>query len=70
MNQGKFVFTQIMDRVPWRRFQTCFDRYRGDRNVQTFVTVHGDFGIGLDLLAALLLYFACHGYKQNHIPTS
>jgi hypothetical protein len=36
MYQGKFVFTQIMDRVPWRRFQTCVDRYQGDRNVQTF----------------------------------
>ena len=36
MYQGKFVFTQIMDRVPWRRFQTCVDRYQGDRKVQTF----------------------------------
>jgi len=36
MNQGKFIFAQIMDRVPWRRFQTCVDRYRGDHNVQTF----------------------------------
>ncbi len=36
MNQGKFVFSQIMDRMPWRRFQTCVDRYRGDYNVQTF----------------------------------
>jgi len=36
MNQGKFVFAQIMDRVPWRRFQTCVNRYRGDYNVQTF----------------------------------
>ena len=25
-----------MDRVPWRRFQTCVDRYLGDRNIQTF----------------------------------
>ena len=37
MNQGKFVFAQIMDRVPWRRFQTCVNRYHGDRNVKTFV---------------------------------
>ena len=35
MNQGKFVFAQIMDRLPWRRFQTCANRYHGDRNVQT-----------------------------------
>ena len=25
-----------MDRLPWRRFQTCVARYRGDYNVQTF----------------------------------
>ena len=25
-----------MDRLPWRRFQTCVERYRGDYNVQTF----------------------------------
>ena len=36
MYQGQFVFSQIMDRLPWRRFQTCVDRYRGDTNVQTF----------------------------------
>jgi len=36
MHQGKFVFSQIMDRLPWRRFQTCVERYRGDANVQTF----------------------------------
>ena len=36
MNQGQYVFAQIMDRLPWRRFQTCVDRYHGDRNVQTF----------------------------------
>ena len=36
MYQGKFVFAQIMDRLPWRRFQTCVDRYHGDHNVQTF----------------------------------
>ena len=36
MYQGKFVFAQIMDRVPWQRFQACVDRYRGDRNIQTF----------------------------------
>ncbi len=28
MNQGKFAAAQMMDHVPWRRFQTCVDRYR------------------------------------------
>jgi len=36
MYQGQFIFAQIMDRLPWRRFQTCVERYRGDANVQTF----------------------------------
>lgn len=39
MNQGKFVFSQIMDFVPWRRFQTCVERYKGDYNVQKFKCV-------------------------------
>jgi len=36
MNQGKFVFAQIMDHAPWRRLQTCVDQYQGDHKVQTF----------------------------------
>jgi len=30
MYKGQMVFAQVMDLVPWRRFQTCVDRYRGD----------------------------------------
>ena len=30
MYKGQMVFAQVMDLVPWRRFQTCIDRYRGD----------------------------------------
>jgi hypothetical protein len=30
MYKGKMVFAQVMDLVPWRRFQTCVDRYHGD----------------------------------------
>lgn len=36
MHQGKFVFSQIMDIIPWKRFQTCVDRYNGDYRVQEF----------------------------------
>ena len=36
MHNGKFVFSQVMDFVPWRRFQTCVERYKGDHNVQHF----------------------------------
>ena len=30
MHEGKFVFSQLMEFVPWRRFQTCVNRYGGD----------------------------------------
>ena len=36
MFQGKFVFSQIMDIIPWERFQTCVNRYNGDYRVQEF----------------------------------
>ena len=36
MHQGKFVFSQIMDLIPWKRFQTCVDRYKGDYRIQEF----------------------------------
>jgi len=36
MYSDKLVFSQIMDFVPWRRFQTCIDRYRGDWKIHTF----------------------------------
>jgi hypothetical protein len=36
MFQGKFVFSQIMDIIPWDRFQTCVNRYNGDYRVQEF----------------------------------
>jgi hypothetical protein len=36
MFQGKFVFSQIMELVPWERFQTCVNRYKGDYRVQDF----------------------------------
>lgn len=36
MNQGKTIFAQILETIPWRRFQTCVDRHRGDWHVQSF----------------------------------
>lgn len=36
MHVGKLVFSQLMDFVPWRRFETCVRRYQGDRGVQSF----------------------------------
>jgi len=37
MFEGKFVFSQLMDFVPWRRLQTCIDRYGGDYKIQTYL---------------------------------
>ena len=36
MHAGTTVFTQIMNLLPWRPFQTCVTRYQGDYKVQTF----------------------------------
>jgi len=36
MYHGRIVFTQVMDFFPRRRFQTCVDRYHGNRRVKTF----------------------------------
>lgn len=39
MHEGKFVFSQLMEFVPWRRFQTCVNRYSGDYKVGTYQCV-------------------------------
>ena len=36
MYAGATIFTQVMDLIPWRRFQTCVTRYQGNYKVQTF----------------------------------
>lgn len=36
MYEGKMIFAQLLSIVPWRRFQTCVDRYNGDRKVKAF----------------------------------
>jgi hypothetical protein len=36
MFEDKFIFSQLMDFVPWRRLQTCIDRYGGDYKIQTY----------------------------------
>ena len=33
MYTGQMVFSQVMNLVLWRRFQTCVDRYHGDTGV-------------------------------------
>ena len=36
MFAGSTIFSQLMNLLPWRRFQTCAARYKGDYKVKTF----------------------------------
>lgn len=36
MHAGKLVFAQLMEFLPWRRFDTCVRRYGGDHKIKTF----------------------------------
>lgn len=36
MNEGRFVFAQLMDLLPKRDFQQCVDRYRGNYRLRQF----------------------------------
>jgi hypothetical protein len=36
MNQGKTIFSQVMDFLPSKKFGQCVDRYKGDYRVRSF----------------------------------
>jgi len=36
MHEGKTVFSQVMAMLPWKRFQTCVERYQGDQKIKSF----------------------------------
>lgn len=36
MYTGRTIFSQLMDMLPWRRFQTCVSRYSGNYKVKAF----------------------------------
>jgi hypothetical protein len=36
MYTGTTIFSQLMQHLPWRRFQSCVERYRGDHKVKSF----------------------------------
>jgi hypothetical protein len=36
MHVGQLVFSQVMELLPWRRFETCVGRYDGDRKIKSF----------------------------------
>ena len=35
MYEGKFIFSQIMDYMPWRQFHTIVEQFQGDKNIQS-----------------------------------
>jgi len=38
MYKGQMIFAQVMNLIPWRRFQTCVNRYRGDTKTHALST--------------------------------
>jgi len=38
MYKGQMIFAQVMNFMPWRRFQTCVNRYRGDTKTHALST--------------------------------
>jgi hypothetical protein len=36
MFKGKYIFSQLMDYVPWRRLQTYVNRYNCDYKINTY----------------------------------
>ena len=36
MNQGKTIFSQVMDYLPMHEFRRCVNRYRGNYQVKSF----------------------------------
>jgi len=36
VNQGRTVFSQLIDFLPMHKFQQCVDRYEGNKGVRTF----------------------------------
>jgi hypothetical protein len=41
MFEGKFVFSQIMDYMPWRQFDAIVEQFQGDKNIQSLTC--GDY---------------------------
>src|SRR5215469_12666140 len=38
MHKGQMIFSQVMNLMPWWRFQACVDRYRGDVKTHALTT--------------------------------
>lgn len=36
MNQGKTIFSQVIDFLPWKKFRHCVNRYNGNQRIRSF----------------------------------
>lgn len=73
MNQGKYVFAQIVEFLPKRAFDTCVDRYQGNRYVRHFscwnqllCMMFGQLG-NRESLSDLVLCIQAHQSKAYHL---
>lgn len=73
MNQGKYVFAQIVEFLPMRAFDTCVDRYQGNRYVRHFscwnqllCMMFGQLG-NRESLSDLVLCIQAHQSKAYHL---
>jgi hypothetical protein len=73
MYEGKMVFSQVLELVPWRRFQTCVERYQGDHKIKSFYC-HEFFRVmvfaqitGRDSLSELALCLKAVSHHLYHI---
>ena len=73
MNQGKYVFAQIIEFLPQRSFDTCVNRYNGNRYVKHFTCwnqmlcmMFGQLG-NRESLSDLLVCIQAHRPKAYHL---
>jgi hypothetical protein len=73
MNQGKYVFAQIVDFLPQRAFDACVDRYDGNKSVKHFscwnqllCMMFGQLG-NRESLSDLVLCIQAHKAKAYHL---
>jgi Domain of unknown function (DUF4372)/Transposase DDE domain len=76
MNQGKYVFAQIVEFLPRRAFDTCVTHYRGNNYVRHFTCWHQllcmMFGqlCNRESLSDLILCIQAHQSKAYHLGLS
>src|SRR3972149_11188607 len=73
MNQGKYVFAQIIEFIPQRAFDTCVERYNGNNYVKHFTCwnqllrmMFGHLG-SCESLSNLILCIQAHQAKAYHL---